>query len=137
MRFGKSCLFLAVIVAFCLPSTAQQIERLQVDVPFNFVAAGKSLPAGRYTVKSVRMANAPNDVWEIEGDYGSAMVLTSRVESLHRSHNLSVVFLQAGDQYSLLQIWNSQHSGQEAPVSKAGRQNVIAENTKYVEIKAE
>lgn len=43
MKFCKFGLFFALLAAMCLPAAAQE---LHVDVPFTFVAGGKTLPAG-------------------------------------------------------------------------------------------
>jgi len=51
VKFRKFSLFLALVMAVCLPAVAQTAMR--VNIPFNFIAAGKSLPAGQYMVTRV------------------------------------------------------------------------------------
>ena len=48
MKFCKASLFVALLVVACLPVAAQ--AQIQLNIPFNFFAAGKSLPAGHYEV---------------------------------------------------------------------------------------
>lgn len=134
MKFCKFGLFIALFVAASLPAVAQA-EQLRLNIPFDFVVKGKTLPAGHYTVK--RMPGLDNSVWAIEGAHDSAMFLTDPVESLRMAHNPSVIFLKSGDQYSLLQIWGSEHMGREL-LRHNVKQTMVAEgNSKYVEIGAE
>jgi hypothetical protein len=51
MKFCKVSIFFALLVAVSLPAVAQRV--IQFDIPFNFSAAGKSLPAGHYEVAQV------------------------------------------------------------------------------------
>lgn len=134
MKFSKVSLFFALLVASCLPAVAQA-NQLLLDIPFNFIVKGKTLPAGHYTVK--QLGSMDESVWAIEGAHDSAMFLTDPVESPKTAHNPSLVFLKAGDQYSLLQIWGGGHAGREVLRSHV-KQTMVAEgNSQYVEIGAE
>jgi len=132
MKFCKVGLFLALLVAFCLPAVAQ--TGVQLDVPFNFIAAGKILPAGHYTV--VPVFTDDRAVWRISNDQASVMVLTNLVESPQTAHGHSLVFLQAGGAYSLVQIWDAGYFGRDVVRSNV-RQTLVAQGDKYVEIGAE
>jgi hypothetical protein len=132
MKFCKFGLFVVLFAAVCLPVGAQ--TALKVNIPFNFVAAGKSLPAGEYRVTSmVKSDNA----WVITNDQVSAVMLTKRVESPQKTHRPSLVFLQAGGSYSLVQIWNEDRSGRDVPKANVKKTLVADEGGKFVEIGAE
>lgn len=133
MKFCKLSLFLALLVAVCLPAAAQ-IQELRLNIPFDFVVAGKTLPAGHYDVKRVMYAN--NTAWEIIGGHAFAKVITYSVESPMMAHAPSLVFLKAGDRYSLVQIWDEEHFGRGLPRSNV-KQVLVAEGSKYVEIGTE
>lgn len=133
MKFLKFSLFIALLVAACLPAAAQT-EQLRLNIPFDFIVKGKTLPAGHYIVK--RQGNIDDNVWAIESDQTTALFLTNPVESPKVAHNPSVIFLKVGDQYSLLQIWGGQHFGRELQQSNV-KQTVVAQNSQYVEIGAE
>ncbi|HXZ42254.1 MAG TPA: hypothetical protein VEG68_16030 [Terriglobales bacterium] len=133
MKFCKFGLFLALLVAVCLPAAAQ--TQLHVNIPFNFVVDGKALPAGQYTVRQV----FPNDdmVWGLFGDHHSAMVVTGTLQSVSASHELSLIFLHQGEQYSLTRIWTSEHLSRDVPRSNV-KQTVIAKgDSNYVGVRAE
>jgi hypothetical protein len=133
MKFCTLSLFLALLVAACLPAAAQT-DGLRLNIPFNFIVLGKTLPAGHYEVKRALYAN--NAAWVICGDQVTATAVTHSVESPRMAHALSLVFLKAGDQYSLVQIWDEEHFGRELPRSNV-KQTLVAEGGKYVEIGAE
>ena len=106
---------------------------MRVDIPFNFNAGGKSLPAGRYMV--VRVFSGDQATWQIYNDKGGVGFLSNAVESA-QPHGHSLVFLQEGGAYSLIQIWNGGKFGREVMRSKV-KQTLVAEGNKYVEIGAE
>jgi hypothetical protein len=133
MKFCKFSLFLALVMAVCLPAVAQTAMR--VDIPFNFIAGGKSLPAGRYMVVRVFSGDQAKS-WRIYNDKDAvAGFLSNAVESA-QPHGHSLVFLQEGGAYSLIQIWNGGKFGREVMRSKV-KQTLVAEGSKYVEIGAE
>jgi hypothetical protein len=106
---------------------------MRVDIPFNFIAGGKSLPAGHYMV--VRVFSRDLSAWQIYNDKGGAGFLSNSVQST-QPHGQSLVFLQEGGAYSLMQIWNGGEFGREVMRSKV-KQTLVAEGSKYVEIGAE
>jgi hypothetical protein len=131
MKFCKLGLFFALLAAVCLPAAAQD---LHVNVPFDFVAGGKTLPAGQYRVQRV-FENG--DAWGLMGDHASAIVLISTVQSVSAPHQLSLVFLQQGGQYSLTRIWSSEFLGRDV-MRRNVKQTVVAKgDSNYVEVRAE
>ena len=133
MKLGKLGLCLAMLMAASFPAAAQ-MQQLKLNIPFPFVAAGKTLPAGHYTVSRIWIAN--NNSWQIVGNQSSAQLTTYLVESPKVEHAPSLVFLQQGDRYSLLQIWDGAHLGRQVPQFNV-KKTVVAQNSKYVEIGAE
>ena len=133
MKFLKFSLFIALLAAACLPAAAQT-QQLRLNIPFDFIVKGKTLPAGQYIAK--RMGNIDDSVWTIENAQGSAMFLTNPVESPAVAHNPSLIFLKTGDQYSLLQIWGGQHFGRQLMLSNV-KQTVVAQGGQLVEVGAE
>jgi len=132
MRLCKVSLFFALLVAVCLPAVAQ--TGVQLDIPFNFVAAGKILPAGHYTV--VPVFGDDHATWRISNDHDCVMMLTNLAQSPQTAHRPSLVFLHAGEAYSLVQIWPGGHLGREVFRSNV-KQTLVAQGGKYVEIGAE
>jgi hypothetical protein len=131
MKFCKLGLFFALFAAVCLPAAAQ--TRLELNIPFDFVAAGKSLPAGHY---SVATGFGERRAWFISNDHTSVSVLSQGMHSPETTHGASVVFFQSGGTYSLVQIWDGTHTGQKVLKSNV-KQTLVAEGGKYVAIAAE
>jgi hypothetical protein len=132
MKFLKLSLLLALLVAACVPGVAQT-QQLRLNIPFDFMIKGKTLPAGHYIV---RRGSLDDSVWTIESGHGSAIFLTSPVEAKKVAHGPSLVFLKAGDQYALLQIWDDGQAGRELLISNV-KKTMVAQNTQLVEINAE
>jgi hypothetical protein len=88
---------------------------LQANVPFNFIVAGKTLPAGEYTVHSLGTIQR---VLLIRGSDMSQMVVVNSCASAKPSDTAKLVFHRYGDRYFLSQIWTAGNSsGAELPPS--------------------
>ena len=133
MKLYKASLFFALLVSVCLTGVAQ--SQIRLNVPFEFSVGGKSMPAGHYRV--ARMDDNDQAVWRISNDHGAAIVLTNPVESPNKAHPPSLVFLWAGDKYFLVQIWGSEHAGQDLLLKPKVTTVILAKGSKYVEIGAE
>jgi hypothetical protein len=90
---------------------------LQANVPFNFIVAGNTLPAGEYTIRSLD-TNAR--VLVIRGsDESQKMVMANSCASAKPSDTTKLVFHRYGDRYFLSQIWTAGNSsGAELPPSR-------------------
>ncbi len=134
MKFCKVSLFFALLVAACLPVVGQ--TEMRVDIPFNFVAAGKSLPAGHYRVVRLPMSSC---FWHISNDHDAASMLTYPSDSTRNLHRASLIFQHAGGTYSLVTI-RADYSGWDVARSKVKQTLVSKDESKagdYVEIGAE
>ena len=137
MKFCKVSLFFALLVAVCLPAMGQTAMR--VDIPFNFVAVGKSMPAGHYRV--ARYGTPSGQMWSISDEQDRTVMImnTNQAESSQKAHRPSLVFRQAGGTYSLIQIWDWD-SGRDVFQSHVKHTLVSKDESKsdkYVEIAAE
>lgn len=132
MKFCKMSLFVAIFAVACLPAFAQ--TGMQLNIPFDFVANGKAMPAGHYRVAPVF---GSNDVaWALTGNDSSVMFLTNAAQSAGAGHERSLVFLREGEQLTLVQIWNLHHFGRD--VSRPSvKKTVVAQSETYVEVRAE
>ena len=128
MKFCKLGLFFVLFAAVCLPAVAQ--SSLEFNVPFNFIAAGKSLPPGQYKVS---VSGWERRTWVISNNHTSVIVMSSSVDSDRTTHGPSLVFLQSAGTYSLAEIWDGRHAGQEL-MRPSVKQTLVAQGSKYVEI---
>jgi hypothetical protein len=134
MKLCKASLFFALLVAVCPTGVAQ--SQIRLNVPFEFSAGGKSMPAGHYRVG--RVDENDQAIWRVSNEHGAVLVLTNSVESPNKAHPPSLVFLYAGDRYFLVQIWGpDEHSGQDLLLKPKVTTVILAKGGKYVEIGAE
>ena len=77
------------------------------QIPFDFVVAGKTLPAGEYIV--VRSTLASDEILSIRSldKSGGAYVLTSTLRANEILNDSKLVFNRYGDQYFLSEFWTS------------------------------
>ena len=114
---------LATLTLAATSLTAQSTSLMTVNVPFNFAAGAKTLPAGEYRVKAV----AHNVVAIQSADSKTTVMLAS-----HSAENTSMdgvgalTFNRYGDRYFLSQIWMGSNIGRELPKSRAEKEQIAA-----------
>ena len=130
MKLVKRMLFLFTVAAltiamFSVPLSAQQLVA-KVQVPFQFQAAGKTMPAGDYTV-ATNVANGLVSMADVTGH--KALLPGKRIEPLQEDQKARLVFQRTGEKYSLTTIWTGPgRLGYEVPAAKkaAGERVEIA-----------
>ena len=103
--------------------TAQSTPLMTVNVPFNFAAGAKTLPAGEYRVKAM----ARNVVAIQTADYKTTVMLVSHsTENTNMDGLGGLTFNRYGDRYFLSQIWMGSNLGRELPKSRAEKEQIAA-----------
>ena len=95
-------------------SVCAQSERSGVlNIKFNFIVGGKTLPAGEYTVEPNKTDS--HNVWLVQSREGNASALftTIPVSANQIQEETKLVFHKYGDQYFLSQIWTGGNTGRE------------------------
>ncbi len=96
------------LAAWAAATRAQELDQIIVNVPYDFVVAGKTLPAGTYRVKR---ANDHDTrllaITSFENRQG-VLLLSSEV-SLTREDKPALGFQHVGDQYFLSKIETGEH----------------------------
>lgn len=110
----KQCLrilcSLIAVTSLGMTAHGQSIDRIEVKIPFQFVAAGKVLPAGKYSISRA-----------LEGNGGRVLLLTSFENSASvfilpvqfdstPADKVFVTFQQVVDHYVLTVIQTGDHS---------------------------
>jgi homoserine dehydrogenase len=102
-------LYLRILVALVsfaglgITAKAQVVEQIVVTIPFEFVAAGKTLPAGTYTINRLSDDRFAGLVIRSFENRASAIVLPAEVESAP-ADKAQVSFETAGDEHFLSKI---------------------------------
>ncbi len=102
---------------------AQSKPLIKVNVPFNFVAGAKTLPAGEYQVHSER----PFLVSIQSIDSKSNMnLITHSAQDRHMDGVAALRFNRYGDRYFLSEIWTGSDVGRQLPKSRAEKEQIAA-----------
>jgi hypothetical protein len=122
-RLTFAILATLTVGAACL--MAQSGTHLTVNVPFNFMAGEKSMPAGEYSV----WTGPSNTVWLRNEDSKTSLVMLSHPAIARIAPGKgALVFTRYGeDHYFLSRVFASGDAGQELSKSRAEREQVNAQ----------
>jgi len=99
-------LFVLTMVAAGQVVQAQQL--MLVDIPFDFVAGGTTLPAGEYSVGQSGAINTVLVLTQQGADRGAAvMIPTYGAQRSTPKSKATLVFHHYRDQYFLSQVWSA------------------------------
>ena len=112
------------LTAMATTRVAQAQENMTVNVPFDFVAGNKTLPAGEYSVKT---SQTDPKLLLIERKDASAAIFigTNGVIANAPQSESKLVFNRYGDRYFLSQVW-SEGNARGRQLMKTAREKEIA-----------
>ena len=130
-------LLLAFIALVANSIAAQSSHRFKVDVPFEFVLNGQTLPAGEYVIERTNAAR-PDIVTLKKKDRDFVrMVITQRVEKDEPSPTSSLIFITRNGTHYLFQVWNvADMNGNQIPVTFDKTNDRVRTNVALVTLKA-
>jgi hypothetical protein len=101
---------------------AQSGGQFVATIPFDFYAAGKTLPAGAYLVARSTQTSAEGLVLRRTDGRGGVFVTTKPSQASEIQQQSKLVFHRFGDEYFLSEVWTSGRSlGRELPISRRER----------------
>ena len=106
------------LAALAVASKGQTPDQIVVKIPYEFVAGGKTLPAGTYKVNRVSENNQRALTISSFENHAAVFVLSSEVASRSGAEQPSVSFQQVGEQHLLSKIETADHV-YTIPVSRA------------------
>jgi hypothetical protein len=105
VRFFSAFVALA---ALAVATRAQAVDKLVVNIPHDFVAAGKTLPAGTYTINRINdFNNTELSLTSFENKDG-VLLISSEVAPT-REDKPALTFNHVGNQYFLSRIETLEH----------------------------
>jgi hypothetical protein len=105
VRFLSAFFGLAALAA---ATRAQAVDQIVVNIPYEFVVAGKTLPAGTYTVKRLNDRDINElSITSFENRAGALLISTEVSEA--REYKPTLRFEHIGDQYFLSKIETAEH----------------------------
>ena len=107
--FLRILLVLAGFACLTIPARAQAPDRILVKVPFSFVAAGQTFPAGEYKVTRLR-DEEPRILLltNVENQAEVVMLFPQSQETAHGKPQLD--FSYVGDQHFLSRVETAEHT---------------------------
>jgi hypothetical protein len=87
---------------------AQALDQIVVKMPYEFVAAGKTLPAGTYTVKRLK-DNDPNVLILSSFENRANVIVPSTLVEISPADQAQVSLEQVGGEYFLSKIQTADH----------------------------
>ena len=108
----KQCLRILIaligVAGLGMAARGQVSDQIEVNIPYEFVVAGKTLPAGTYRVNRLSDTNEETLVLSSLDSRARVMVLSTAVEST-QADKPEVSFQQVGDQHFLSKIETANH----------------------------
>jgi hypothetical protein len=96
------------VAALAVAARAQEVDQLIVKIPYEFVAAGKTLPAGTYTVRRISDRDV-NELSLTSFENRTGVLLSSTVVEPNRDDKQLLTFETVGDQHILSKIETADH----------------------------
>ena len=103
----KTLAILGFLCMFTAAPAYSQTQQLTTNIPFPFIADGKSLPAGTYRIDRIRKNSAGVLVLQEQNSFETAVVFTMPVQSTVMQEEAKLVFHRYGEEYFLTQIWSA------------------------------
>jgi hypothetical protein len=97
------------LAAAALTVKGQAADQIVVKIPYEFVVAGKTLPAGTYRVNRVSDHDERALAINSYENHATVLVLSSEVIDRSGAEHPSVSFQQVGDQHLLSKIETADH----------------------------
>jgi hypothetical protein len=111
----KASVLAAVLLGVCAGSARAQ-DRFVAKIPFAFVVAGKTLPAGQYEVRPMEASGAVVEIESLDTPSVHALVMSSAAGGFDPvGDQPALVFTRYENEYRLTQIWDSTTEGRDVP----------------------
>src|ERR1700745_2764124 len=108
----RQCLRIVIaiiaVAVFGIGVKAQVLDQIEVNIPYQFVVAGKTLPAGTYRVKRVGVTDTRLLILSNRETRATAIIHSTWVENSDADKN-EVSFVQVGDEHFLSKIETPYH----------------------------
>ena len=117
----KNRVLALIVVLFVVGGTLAYAQQAAIEIGYPFVAGGKHLAAGKYTVI---LAGA--NVIALRGDGGSAeMTFLTRLGRHDNDTDLELVFDKIADEYLLSEVWFPEKDGYLVLSTKEAHEHAV------------
>ena len=108
------------LAALAITAKGQAVDQIIVNIPYEFVVAGKTLPAGTYKVNRVSGDDEGALAISSFENHAAVLVLSSEVSDRTDAEQPSLSFRQVGEQHLLSKIQTAEHVF-TIPVRESGK----------------
>jgi len=105
VRFLSTFFALAVLA---IATRAQAVDKIIVNIPHEFVAAGKTLPAGTYTINRINDFDISELSISSVENHDGVLLISSEIAAT-REDKPALSFQRVGNQYVLSKIETADH----------------------------
>lgn len=113
----RMAVFVFGFAMLALGAKAQATDQIRINIPYEFVAGGKTLPAGEYRLNRIHDSSVGQLVLSsVENKTGVIMVASQWQDT--REYMPRVIFQEIGGQHFLVKIETAEHVF-TVPVSKS------------------
>ncbi len=126
-KHNRFPLLAVLLLATGLAGAQMAYQPVKANIPFDFMAGNRSLPAGEY---KVAMASDIGVLSLIGGPTDKALVGSNAIEANAPSGKTKLIFHRYGDRYFLCQIWiEGESRGREVPQTRLEKE--LASNLRF------
>lgn len=119
-----------VVIATASASAQSLATPIKVNIPFDFIVADKTCPAGEYTVRRFQQYSSDNILEISSADGRTKLVrLTNSVQTLTPKRQVTLLFHRYGDQHFLYQVWQAGSTSGRV-LTKSHSEKMIAQNNR-------
>jgi hypothetical protein len=97
------------LAALAVAAKGQTTDQIVVKIPYEFVVAGKTLPAGTYRINRVSDRDERALAISSFENHAGVLVVSSEVADKTRAEQPSLSFQQVGEQHLLSKIQTADH----------------------------
>ena len=101
--FLRPLLVVAGFAALTIPAMAQTTDQVAVKIPFQFVASGRTLPAGEYRISRLNNLEPRELLLRSDENSSDAVIIRAETEEI-RHGKVALAFTTVGDQRYLSRI---------------------------------
>ena len=118
---------LCLVIGLAVVPAGAQSGGVQANIPFNFTVAGKTFPAGAYTMVAV---SHQVNIRDVDGRK-IAMVLANEISGQSAGANGQVIFHCYNEQCFLSEVWSPKHDNGLQLLSRSEANLAKKENGGY------
>lgn len=119
-------LLIGLVVITTASASAQSLAiPVRVNIPFDFIVADKTFPAGEYTVGRFQQYSSDNLLLIRSVNGRNKLVrLTNSVQTLTPKKQVTLIFHRYGDQHFLYQVWPAGATSGRALIKSRSEQQI-------------